>query len=198
MTDLLRQAHPNTLVPGGGRDPFCAPIRAGAITTWPKLAQGWVSLIDTSAFSPFANSRRRVRMTTVKRLIGVPGAARRPREETGPVSGHSSSQAFSAHLSVSPSPRLPCLLWALIRPHCSVRFAAGVQVACDAAMGLDRRSCPNSTGAICPVFGETYDQGKFEANRACTRRRYLTSCVSLAVGSKEMEGLQRFQPEHRV
>lgn len=24
MNDLLRQAHPNTLVPGGGRDPFCA------------------------------------------------------------------------------------------------------------------------------------------------------------------------------
>lgn len=49
MNDLLRQAHPNTLVPGGGRDPFCAPTNAaGAIMTCTKLAQGWMSLIHTS------------------------------------------------------------------------------------------------------------------------------------------------------
>lgn len=36
MTDLLRQAHPNTLVPGGGRVPFCTPSdAAGAIATCP-------------------------------------------------------------------------------------------------------------------------------------------------------------------
>lgn len=123
---------------------------------------------------------------------------RRERRQTrrGPVSGQASIQAFSAPLSASPSQRVPGLLWPLVRSQSSAWFAASVHVACDAAMGLDRRSGPNSTGAICPVFGEPYDQGKFEPNRACTRCPYLTSCVSLVVGRKGIEGLQRFQPEH--
>lgn len=42
------------------------------------------------------------------------------------------------------------------------------------------------------VFGASYDQGRFDPNRAWTRRRYLTSCASLPVGRKWMRGCQDF------
>lgn len=119
--------------------------------------------------------------------MGFPVRRERRGTRRVPVSGQASIQAYSAPLSASPSQRVPGLLWPLVRSQSLAWFAA---------IGLDRPGGPNSTGAICPVFGEPYDQGKFEPNRACTRCPYLTSCVSLVVGRKWIEGLQRFQPEH--
>lgn len=100
MNDLLRQAHPNTLVPGGGRDPFCAHQMRQA-QFWPAPSRAGLGVSD-SHVSPLslsvANSRCHMRMTTAKRLIGVPGAVGRPRDETGPrlaARKHSSIQCSS-------------------------------------------------------------------------------------------------------
>lgn len=196
MNDLLRQAHPNTLVPGVGAGPFCAH-HPGAGPA-PSRGQGSVSDSRVSYPSPFvSNSRCRVRMTTAKRLIGVPGAVGRPTIETGPpVSRHSSIQSSSLGQPVPCEYLASYGRWSdLVHQHGwrPVIKRPAMRPSC-----WDCHNCLNITGAVGRVYGEPYDQGKLEANRACTRRRCLISCASLVVGRKGMEGLQRFQPGDRV
>lgn len=200
MNDLLRQAHPNTLVPGGGRAPFAPTKCDSRICNLAQAAQGRASLIHRSLFTvPLAGERCRVRMTMVKRLIVVPSAARRPRDETVPSFGASKHSSIQCSLLGEPVPA-SCLAL------CGRWPGLVLQHGSRPVLKWPAKRLPGWTAAVVRLllaryifmFGDPYDQGKFEPNRACTRRRYLTSCASLVVGRKVIEGLQRFQPEHHV